>query len=80
MKILIQLAFCFGIILFAAPLNAADDQQLLALVTEVKARQTELSDNQTKIDAKVADLNAAIREARTFMSRAGGPHKPPPKK
>jgi Leu/Phe-tRNA-protein transferase len=79
MKILSQLVFCVGIMLFAAPGYAADDEQLLALVTQLKARQTELLDNQVKTDAKVTELAAAVHEARIFMSRAGGLHKPPKK-
>lgn len=78
MKIFARLLFCTGIMLFMAPARAADDQQILAIVTELKVQQVQLFDNQSKIDAKLTDLATAIHEARIFMSRAGGPHKPPP--
>jgi len=51
--------------------------QLLKAVSELKEQQTQIADNQTKIDSKIADLVETIRVARIFMSRAGGKHKPP---
>jgi hypothetical protein len=52
----------------------AEDGQLLNLVKELTAKQAQLVDNEGKMEAKVGDLAEAIRVARLFMSRAGGPH------
>ena len=51
--------------------------QAFAIVTALKQQQTEIAENQTKLDEKIADLSEKIRVARLFMSRAGGKHKPP---
>jgi hypothetical protein len=51
--------------------DAKDEQQLLALIKEVQAQQVEIAANQTKIDAKLADVAEAIRVARIFSSRTG---------
>jgi UDP-N-acetylglucosamine:LPS N-acetylglucosamine transferase len=51
--------------------------QLFKAVSELKEQQTQIADNQTKIDGKIADLAEAVRAARLFMSRAGGKHTPP---
>jgi hypothetical protein len=59
--------------------NAQDPMSpILQVVDALKQQQTQLADNQNKIDEKLAGLDATIREARIFMSRAGGKHKPPP--
>ncbi|MBA3960945.1 MAG: hypothetical protein H0X40_03465 [Chthoniobacterales bacterium] len=62
--------------LFATSLGAqspapADSQQIVALVREVKAQQTQIADNQAKIDAKLVTLAEAIRVARIYASRGG---------
>ena len=51
--------------------------QVVSAVNELKQQQAQIADNQTKIEAKVADLGETIRAARIFMSRAGGKHKLP---
>jgi hypothetical protein len=48
---------------------------VLASVRELKAQQAQIADNETKIEAKVADLAERIRTARIFTARTGGPHK-----
>jgi hypothetical protein len=59
--------------------NAQDPPSpIFQIVNALKQQQTQLADNQTKIDEKLAGLDETIREARIFMSRAGGKHKPPP--
>jgi outer membrane lipoprotein-sorting protein len=47
-----------------------DAQQLLALVKEVQAQQTQIADNQAKIAAKLAELAETIRVARIYSSRS----------
>ncbi|HEY6204554.1 MAG TPA: hypothetical protein VIW21_00130 [Chthoniobacterales bacterium] len=66
-------------ILLAASRLAAADQPLATVVRELKAQQAQISDNETKIEAKVANLAETIRVARIFTSRGGGVHKPPKK-
>jgi hypothetical protein len=58
--------------------GSRDEANVLALVQQLKARQVQIADNQAKIDAKLTDLEEAIRTARIFVGRTGGPHKPPP--
>jgi len=71
--------------IFAAMLYSGNAQDppspILQIVNGLKEQQTQLADNQNKIDEKIADLGETIRVARLFMSRAGGKHKlaPPPK-
>ena len=48
-----------------------DDQDLLALVSDVQAQQARMVDNQGKIDAKMVDVLEAIRVARIFAGRGG---------
>jgi hypothetical protein len=80
MKTFAPLILCTAIAttLLATPARAEDDQQLLTLVTELKAQQAQISDHETKIEAKLTDLAETIRTARIFMSRTGGTHKPAP--
>jgi ABC-type transporter MlaC component len=46
-----------------------DQQQAAALVKEVQAQQAEIADNQTKIDAKLASIAEAVRQAKIYASR-----------
>jgi hypothetical protein len=46
-----------------------EHRQLLALVKEVQAQQAQIVANQTKIDAKLADLAETLHTARIFSSR-----------
>ena len=48
-----------------------DDQDtVLALAKEVQTQQAQIAANQTKIDAKLADLTETLRVARIFSSRS----------
>jgi hypothetical protein len=47
----------------------ANDEKLLALVKEVQAQQTQIAENQGKIEAKLAEIAETIRVARIFTSR-----------
>jgi Skp family chaperone for outer membrane proteins len=47
------------------------EQQLVSLAKEVKAQQDEIAANQDKIDAKLAGLAEALRQARIYSSRGG---------
>ena len=53
-----------------APDPKDDQEKLLALVKEVQAQQSQITANQTKIDAKLADLAETVRVARIFSSRS----------
>ncbi len=46
-------------------------QQVLALVQEIKNQQAQISDNQGKIDSKMADVTETVRVARLFAGKAG---------
>jgi hypothetical protein len=48
-----------------------EDEQLLALVNEVQAQQTRITENQGKIDSKMAEVMEAVRVARIFAGRGG---------
>ena len=50
--------------------SGGNEAQLLALVKEVQAQQLQITANQTKIDAKLAEVAETIRVARIFSSRA----------
>jgi hypothetical protein len=72
MKFLLSLALIAFIT--AAPIAAQapaskDDQELLALIKEVQAQQSQIAQNQVKIEAKLADVAEALRVARIFASR-----------
>jgi len=47
-----------------------DDQAALQLAKEVQAQQVEIAANQTKIEAKLAEIAETIRIARIFSSRS----------
>ena len=47
-----------------------EQQQLTALVKEVQAQQTTIADNQAKIDAKLATIAEALRQAKIYSSRS----------
>jgi hypothetical protein len=65
----------FALILMAGPAghgqapDAAIDKELLALIKQVQAQQTQIADNQAKIDAKLADVAETLRVARIFTAR-----------
>ncbi len=51
--------------------DARDQQQLIALVKEIQAQQAQITDNQGKIESKMAELTETIRVARLFAGKAG---------
>jgi hypothetical protein len=51
--------------------NARYQEQLAALIKQVRDQQAEAVANQAKIDEKLATLTEAIRQARIYSSRAG---------
>jgi septal ring factor EnvC (AmiA/AmiB activator) len=46
-------------------------QQTLKLVKELQEQQAQIADNQTKLEAKLAVVAEAVREARIYASRGG---------
>ena len=46
-------------------------QEVLALVQEIKNQQAQITDNQGKIDSKMADDTETVRVARLFAGKAG---------
>lgn len=63
------------VVFFALPLAAqapvGDEQQVLALVREIVAQQSQIDENQTKIESKLTELTETIRVARIYSSRTG---------
>ena len=57
--------------LFAQTPDAQKADELSALIKEVQTQQTTITQNQAKIDEKLATLGETIREARIFSSRGG---------
>jgi hypothetical protein len=52
------------------PDSKGDQEKLLTLVKEVQAQQSQIVANQTKIDAKLADVAETVRVARIYSSRS----------
>lgn len=50
----------------------SDDAALSALLGDATAQQATITDNQAKIDAKLATITENLRVARIFVSRGGG--------
>ena len=50
--------------------NEREAQQLLALTKEVQTQQAAIAENQVKIDAKLASIAEALRQARIYSSRS----------
>jgi dihydrodipicolinate synthase/N-acetylneuraminate lyase len=51
--------------------SVQEQQQLSRVVKELQEQQATIADNQTKIEAKLAAVAEAVRQARIFASRAG---------
>ncbi|HXX41888.1 MAG TPA: hypothetical protein VEI58_06450 [Chthoniobacterales bacterium] len=61
----------FALLIFSSSIAQPSDseQQLLALVKEVQTQQTQIADNQAKIDAKLVEVAEAVRLARIYSKR-----------
>jgi ABC-type transporter MlaC component len=46
-------------------------QQIVKLVKELQEQQAQIAENQTKLEAKLAVIAEAVREARIYASRGG---------
>jgi hypothetical protein len=53
------------------PADGRNQEQLVALIKEIRDQQATLTENQAKIEEKLAALTEAIRQARIYSSRAG---------
>jgi endonuclease III len=49
--------------------DAQQQEQLLALVKQVRAQQAQIADNQTKIESKIAEVAESVRLARIYSKR-----------
>jgi hypothetical protein len=47
----------------------ASDEAITVMVNDVAEQQTKISENQGKIDEKIATIAEAVREARNFAHR-----------
>jgi hypothetical protein len=47
------------------------EQQVLAVAKEVQSQQAAITENQAKIDAKLATIAESLRIARIYSSRGG---------
>ena len=50
--------------------NEREQQQVLALAKEVQGQQAAIAENQTKIDAKMATIAEALRQAKIYSTRS----------
>ena len=50
--------------------NSNQEQQLLALIKEVQTQQTQMAENQAKIEQKINELEETIRDARIYSKRS----------
>ncbi|MFN2474754.1 MAG: hypothetical protein ABR526_00230 [Chthoniobacterales bacterium] len=73
-----QLAAVIAISLFTAssfraaePAANAQDQQIVALVKTLQAQNVAMAQNQATIEAKLATVAEAVRQARVFTSGRG---------
>jgi aminopeptidase N len=53
-----------------APAARDGRQQVVDLIKEVQAQQAMIAANQTKLEAKVAEVAEAVRQARLYSSRS----------
>jgi len=49
--------------------DSKEEQRLLVLINEVQTQQAQIADNQTKIDAKLAEVAETVRVARIYSKR-----------
>jgi glucose-6-phosphate dehydrogenase assembly protein OpcA len=49
--------------------DANQEQKLLALIKEVQTQQSQLTENQAKIEEKLAEVAETIRTARIYTKR-----------
>ena len=49
--------------------DANQEQRLLALIKEVQTQQAQLTENQAKIDEKLATVTETVRTARIYSKR-----------
>jgi len=50
--------------------DADQEQRLLALIKEVQTQQTQMTENQKKIETKLAEIGETVRVARIFAGRS----------
>ena len=50
--------------------DANQEQRLLALIKEVQTQQTQMAENQKKIETKLAEIGETVRVARIFARRS----------
>lgn len=52
--------------------GASDDAASALLINEIVAQQALISENQVKIEEKLAQVGEEVRQARLFVARGGG--------
>ena len=50
--------------------DANQEQRLLALIKEVQTQQTQMAENQKKIETKLTEIGETVRVARIFAGRS----------
>ena len=50
--------------------DADQEQRLLLLIKEVQTQQTQMAENQKKIETKLAEIGETVRVARIFAGRS----------
>jgi hypothetical protein len=73
-RILVSIVFTFvlcGISFSGAQTpDANQEQKLLALIKEIQTQQTQMAENQAKIDEKITELEGTLRDARIYSKRS----------
>ncbi|HZR78004.1 MAG TPA: hypothetical protein VFA58_02295 [Chthoniobacterales bacterium] len=72
-RILIALVFSFvlcGISFSGAQTPDPTQQKLLALIKEIQTQQTQMAENQAKIEEKITELEGTLRDARIYSKRS----------
>jgi hypothetical protein len=68
-RILLALLLPIASLSVAQTPDTNQEQKLLALIKEVQTQQTQLAENQTKIEEKLAAVAETIRTARIYTKR-----------
>ena len=72
----VLIAICAAVFAFSpnrlTAQNDTDTAATAALIQDLQDQQATIADNQKQIDAKIATVNEALRQARIYVTRGGG--------
>jgi hypothetical protein len=70
-RILLGLFLLVASLSFAQTPQPDQEQKLLALIKEIQTQQAQMTENQAKIETKLADVSETIRVARILAGKIG---------